>query len=161
MGEEIPYSKSISFFHRSAFVQNNSLPLSRFKVLDLTRARAGPTAVRQFADWGADVIKIEAPLSSGYADNMMNPRSGYEGAKSPPQQKRHDPQPARRKGPRDILPHGEGRRRRDRKLPARREAPPGGGLRGLSRGQPAHRLREHLRFRAGGGHTARGRGWTR
>ena len=59
-------------------MQNNSLPLSRFKVLDLTRARAGPTAVRQFADWGADVIKVEAPLSSGYADNMMNPRSGYE-----------------------------------------------------------------------------------
>ncbi len=59
-------------------MQDNSLPLSRFKVLDLTRARAGPTAVRQFADWGADVIKIEAPLSSGYADNMMNPRNGYE-----------------------------------------------------------------------------------
>ena len=52
-------------------MQNHSLPLSRFKVLDLTRARAGPTAVRQFADWGADVIKIEAPPSSGYADNMM------------------------------------------------------------------------------------------
>jgi crotonobetainyl-CoA:carnitine CoA-transferase CaiB-like acyl-CoA transferase len=36
-------------------------PLARFKVIDLTRVRAGPTAVRQFADWGADVIKIEAP----------------------------------------------------------------------------------------------------
>lgn len=38
-----------------------TLPLSRFKVIDLTRARAGPTAVRQLADWGADVIKVEAP----------------------------------------------------------------------------------------------------
>ena len=38
-----------------------SSPLSRFKVIDLTRARAGPTAVRQLADWGADVIKVEAP----------------------------------------------------------------------------------------------------
>ena len=33
--------------------------LSRFKVLDLTRVRSGPTAVRQLADWGADVIKVE------------------------------------------------------------------------------------------------------
>src|ERR1700751_3940863 len=35
--------------------------LSRFTVLDLTRVRSGPTAVRQLADWGANVIKIETP----------------------------------------------------------------------------------------------------
>ena len=39
----------------------NSLPLARFRILDLTQARAGPTAVRQLADWGADVLMIEAP----------------------------------------------------------------------------------------------------
>ena len=37
------------------------LPLSRYTVLDLTSARSGPTAVRQLADWGANVIKIEDP----------------------------------------------------------------------------------------------------
>ncbi len=39
----------------------SKLPLSRFTVIDLTRARSGPTAVRQLADWGADVLKIESP----------------------------------------------------------------------------------------------------
>lgn len=40
---------------------SNHGPLSRFTVLDLTRVRSGPAAVRQFADWGANVIKIEQP----------------------------------------------------------------------------------------------------
>lgn len=39
----------------------DTLPLSPYTVLDLTIARAGPTAVRLLADWGANVIKIEPP----------------------------------------------------------------------------------------------------
>ena len=40
-----------------------SSALSHIRVLDVTRVRSGPTAVRQLADWGADVIKIEPPES--------------------------------------------------------------------------------------------------
>jgi formyl-CoA transferase len=36
------------------------LPLAPYTVIDLTRARSGPTCVRQLADMGARVIKVEA-----------------------------------------------------------------------------------------------------
>ncbi len=45
-----------------------SKALAKYKVLDLTRARAGPTAVKQLADWGAQVIKIELPETGQAAD---------------------------------------------------------------------------------------------
>lgn len=41
------------------------LPLSRYTVLDLTVARAGPSAVRLLSDWGANVIRIEPPPAKG------------------------------------------------------------------------------------------------
>ena len=57
---------------------DTSLPLSRFKVLDLTRARSGPTCVRQLADWGADTIKIEAPDPEGDGDNGGRKSSDFQ-----------------------------------------------------------------------------------
>jgi crotonobetainyl-CoA:carnitine CoA-transferase CaiB-like acyl-CoA transferase len=53
-------------------------PLARFRVLDLTRVRSGPTAVRQLADWGADVIKIESPPSIGQSDGWDDRRDGAD-----------------------------------------------------------------------------------
>jgi crotonobetainyl-CoA:carnitine CoA-transferase CaiB-like acyl-CoA transferase len=56
---------------------NGTFPLSRFKVLDLTRARAGPTCVRQLVDWGAQAIKIEMPGGRS-GDGMGGNRHGFD-----------------------------------------------------------------------------------
>jgi formyl-CoA transferase len=55
-----------------------SRALARFTVLDLTRVRSGPTAVRQLADWGANVIKIEMPPGIETGDPPGGPRHGSD-----------------------------------------------------------------------------------
>lgn len=56
--------------------QPASSALARFKVLDLSRVRAGPTCARQLADWGADVITVEMPPSLDDSDPHVGPRDG-------------------------------------------------------------------------------------
>ena len=55
-----------------------SQALTRFTVLDLTRVRAGPTCVRQLADWGANVIKIDALLDDAGGEQLGGPRQGSD-----------------------------------------------------------------------------------
>ena len=59
-------------------IPHASQALSRFTVLDLTRVRAGPTCVRQLADWGANVIKIDAILEDAASEQLGGPRRGSD-----------------------------------------------------------------------------------
>jgi crotonobetainyl-CoA:carnitine CoA-transferase CaiB-like acyl-CoA transferase len=52
--------------------------LAKLRILDLTRVRAGPTCCRVFADFGADVIKIEAPPGVDPNEGMSGARDGSD-----------------------------------------------------------------------------------
>ena len=56
-------------------MNSKTLPLAKYTVLDLSIARAGPTAVRILADWGADVIRIESPVEGDIAGKRHGPDS--------------------------------------------------------------------------------------
>lgn len=55
-----------------------TLPLDDIRVIDLTVARAGPTCVRQLADWGADVVRVEAPTDPGQPGVAGEDRHGSD-----------------------------------------------------------------------------------
>src|SRR3954447_10969266 len=62
---------------KAALAQSQTrMPLNGITVLDLTLARAGPTAVRHFADWGANVIRIEPPTEE--AEGVTGRRHGFD-----------------------------------------------------------------------------------
>ena len=52
------------------------MPLSKFKVIDLTRVRSGPTCVKQLSDWGANVIKVEVPPDG--KEDLGGDRDGFD-----------------------------------------------------------------------------------
>jgi crotonobetainyl-CoA:carnitine CoA-transferase CaiB-like acyl-CoA transferase len=64
--------------HADQPTQSARLPLSRFKVIDLTLARAGPSCVRTLADWGADVIRVEPPPDDTAAGELVGTRDGSD-----------------------------------------------------------------------------------
>ena len=92
-------------------------------MIDLTRARAGPTAARHFADWGADVIKVEMP-QDGDEDPMMGGSRHGPDFFNLHRNKRSMTLNLKTADGVAILKKLAGERRRaDRELPARREAP--------------------------------------
>src|SRR6201981_2587274 len=70
--------KPVEASTQSALQSEPSLPLSRFKVIDLTLARAGPSCVRTLADWGADVIRVEPPPEDAEAGELVGRRDGSD-----------------------------------------------------------------------------------
>ncbi len=70
--------KPVEASTQTALQSEPSLPLSRFKVIDLTLARAGPSCVRTLADWGADVVRVEPPPEEGEAGELVGRRDGSD-----------------------------------------------------------------------------------
>jgi hypothetical protein len=126
-------------------------PLSRFTILDATRVRAGPTAIRTFADLGARVIKLEIPPGAPGGDDMIggrdHNRADYENL-----HRNKESLTLNMKEPEGLaILHALAKdaRRVHRELPARRQVPAGHRPRPAARHQPEAGLRQHFGLRPG------------
>src|SRR3981189_3475345 len=126
-----------------------SQALSRFTVLDLTRVRSGPTCVRQLADWGANVIKIDALMEDAGGEQPGGPRHDSDS------QNLHRNKRAMTLNLKDPKGLEVFRRLAEKADVVVENFRPdvktklGIRLRERAEDQSAHRLRQHLRVRAG------------
>ncbi len=139
-----------------------SKALDRFTVLDLTRVRSGPTCVRQLADWGANVIKIEMPPDEAGGDAPGGPREGFDFQNLHRNKRSMTLNLKSKEGRAAFLQHG----RRRPTWWSRTSGPTSSSgskidYKDLAQGQPAHRLRQHLRLRPDRALRERGRASTR
>jgi crotonobetainyl-CoA:carnitine CoA-transferase CaiB-like acyl-CoA transferase len=84
------------------FAEDGAMPLDDIRVLDLTVARAGPACVRQLADWGADVVRVEAPAEADSSGITGERRHGSD-YQNLHRNKRSVAVDLKTKGGRDIL----------------------------------------------------------
>ena len=138
-----------------------SRALERFTVLDLTQVRSGPTCVRQLADWGANVIKIEQPPALTPGEPPGGPRDG------PDFQNLHRNKRAitlNLKSPEGLAAFLRLVKKADVVVENFRPDVKnrlGIDYKDAEQDQPAHRLRQHLRLRPGRPLCASGRASTR
>jgi formyl-CoA transferase len=122
-----------------------SQALARFRVIDLTQVRAGPTAARQLADWGADVIQVQMPEHMR-GDDTLGGQEGSDYQYTHRNKRSITLDLKQKEGHRRAEEARRHRRRDPRELPARREDAPGHRLRRALEDQSAARVREHLGF---------------
>ena len=92
------------------------MPLSHIRVVDLCRARTGPTCIRQLSEFGAQVIKVELPEEQ---DDDVGGRHGFDFQNLHPNKRGLTLNLKSEAGPRGALPARAPGRRLRRELPAR------------------------------------------